>query len=103
MSVKPRNSKNFMQHEGVEVGYFSKRKKQFNEAIDAGIKFATGNSKRDNKRSAKKPSTTKKRSEKQSESKDSFTADEKKYLSPGQLKMPAGMRSYLVKQAKGKE
>ena len=32
----------FMQHEGVETGYFAKRKSQFNDEIGKGITQSTG-------------------------------------------------------------
>lgn len=33
-----KKKKNFMQHDGVEIGYFDKRKKQFVSGIEQGFK-----------------------------------------------------------------
>jgi hypothetical protein len=33
--------KNFMNSDGIEIGYFDKRKQQFNQSLQDGISFAT--------------------------------------------------------------
>lgn len=49
----------FLQHEGVETGYFAKRKKQFNDEIAKGISSTGVNAKVQAKK--KQPRTNSKR------------------------------------------